>query len=136
MSDLRKQLESAKSEYRSLQYPGDLAADISHRHRSMIHRLAPFAALAAAAIVMIILGFSMSRVDHRQLVKLTTGSQSTIKVEPTTNPVSSETLLDSLDDLSGMSVVPPGYSFDISLPSFSLTADEQNNKTSTTQEST
>ena len=133
MSELRNKIESAKREYLAVKYPGDLALEVSRPRRNIFIRLAPIAALAAAAVIAIAISFR----DVNQKMLAIATSQPAVLTEPTTQSASSESLLDSLDDLSGMSVVPPAYSFDISLPSFSLSGDQTNNKSSsTTQEST
>jgi hypothetical protein len=121
MSDLRKQLQSARSEYRSLQYPGDLADEMLHRKTR--RWLWPLAIAAAAAMLVIALRVEhSSQQKHLELSIITPTTQSSVATDYSISP----------QPPADMSLTPPACEFDFTPPSFSLSADVQ--KTSTTQE--
>jgi hypothetical protein len=65
MSDLRKQLELAKSEYERVSYPGNLAADVLHPRRSMIFRLIVSAAAVSAVAAAVALWMTIQPLATR-----------------------------------------------------------------------
>jgi hypothetical protein len=123
MSDLRKQLQYAKDEYRSLRYPGDLTNEMLQPKTR--RRLWPLAVAAAAALLVIAI-----RVEHspqqkpRELAVITPTTQSSVVADYSISP----------QPPADMSLAPPACEFDFTPPSFSLSADKAPT-TSTTQES-
>jgi hypothetical protein len=123
MSDLRNQLHKAKDEYRSLHYPGDSSNEILRRKN---HRwLWPLVAAAAAVLMLITLRIEHVPQTHRQLSSIT----STTKKSP-----ASDLYWVSPQPPADMSLTPPACELDFTPPSLSLSADVQN-QSSTTKES-
>jgi hypothetical protein len=123
MSDLRNQLEQAKSEYRSLRYPGDLANQIAPPQSHRLRWLLPIAVAAAALLVAVhLMKTSSTALRPVAIVATTQGSSQNESIS-----------LESLAPPTDMSLAPPACEFDFTSPSLSFSDDPE--KTSTTQES-
>ncbi|HMB94510.1 MAG TPA: hypothetical protein VKK61_00575 [Tepidisphaeraceae bacterium] len=127
MSDLRKQLDAAKNDYRSLRYPGDLSAEILQSGHRMMRWLWPIAAVAAAAAIFLALRTPTAVHKNNNEMAIVIGT-----TQPTTQAETESALLGAIP--SGISLAPPACEFEFSPPSFSLTADQQK-QTSTSKES-
>jgi hypothetical protein len=110
MSDLRKQLDAAKNEYRSARYPGDLASEllaktIAPAHSPMRLFIGVAATLAAAAAI----GFLLLR--PHSTMPVSPGNKPTIvAVAPTSQPSEEETDTMSLGELASLPEFPDGIS--------------------------
>jgi hypothetical protein len=129
MSELRKHLESAKREYHSQHYPGDLAAEIFPRKHIARWLIPP----AAAAAIAIVAWMEITTQKNQRQVATAIHMTANPATVPTTEPSS---LLGVVPMPANIDFAPPSLDFDISTPSFSLSVDEMKEKTSTTQEST
>ena len=130
MSDLRKQLDAARREYREMRYPGDLASDVLRPVRHWGRWLAVGGAIAAAAAIALVIRLQLAEQPTTGIVQAT---ETTSEMSLTALPVV------SLAELpAGLQLSPPAYDFSISPPSFSLVSDESENsqEPSTTQETT
>ena len=129
MSDLRNQLDSARREYESIRYPGDLGAEILPPLRHTTRRIWNFAAVAAIA-AMVVLAVRLRMVGRDPLDgTVGTGEEEVVELSLGNVPAVSVLELSAGTDLTPDA---PGFSF--SAPSFSIIADEQPDETSTTQE--
>ena len=145
MSNLRKQLETAKREYRQARYPGDLVADVLPPVRHTARWMWNLGAVAAAA-AMIVFAVRLRPTDS-------TSTQPPLAIEVPAQPaVVQEQLTEvSLSDLPAISVpagpsnldmrgtdemnmAPAAPDFSFSVPTFSLLEDQQSTQSSSTQE--
>ena len=139
MSELRKQLQSLKDEYKNAKYPGDLAYELLTPHRPILKivGLSAVACAIAATIVLVLLyspalNQTQKNTPSNVAVNVTTGSlPHPTTVASTTQP--QDTSVVPLNNLatvpefptdspvvpSGESVVPSAASMDFgSMPSF------------------
>lgn len=127
MNQLRKQLEAARSQYRGLRYPGDLASNILQPARG--RKLWPVIGGAIAAAAAIALAVWLQRPERS--ADIAEHSELAGDVSFADLPVA------SLAELpTGLEFSPPAYDFFITTPSFSLAAEEESTEPSTTQETT
>jgi hypothetical protein len=119
MSDLRNQLQQAKDEYRSLHYPGDLASEmLQPKTRRWLWPLA----VAAAAAAVVVMSVHVRVEKHPSPLASTT--QNSLAVDYAISP----------QPPADMGLAPPACEFDLTPPSFSLSADVKQ-QSSTTKES-
>jgi len=113
MSDLRKQLDAAKNEYRSARYPGDLASELLAKptapaapaHSPMRLFIGVSATLAAAAAI----GFLLLR-PHSTMPVAPGNKPTIVAVAPTSQPSEDQTETMSLGELASLPGFPDGVS--------------------------
>jgi hypothetical protein len=140
MTDLRQQLQRAKTEYENLRYPGDLAGDVLPATAGRIWpRIATFAAVAVAAVVAVAIWLNTPA--HPQNQQVVIGTPKAVPVTPvapkapdvsvannTTEEVTPEypdgvTIVPTMESM-GLSQVPSMPSFDEMMSSSTATTRE------------
>ncbi|HVT90957.1 MAG TPA: hypothetical protein VHD56_19045 [Tepidisphaeraceae bacterium] len=130
MNDLRKHLDELTAEYRKNRYPGDLAEEILRQQRGMGRWLWSFAGAAAAAAAIALVLF-MRPENPAETVAIVVEQPA-----PTTQVSLGDVPTFAIPQLSTeIDLAPTAPSFSISVPSFSMSPDEQSQTQSTTQES-
>jgi hypothetical protein len=137
VTDLRKQFDAAKSDYLAQRYPGKLIDDVMpirpNRWR-LIAYAAPLLAAAAALVIYLGTGHTISHPSHQSLVAV-------IPTTPPLNVVATPTTTASVDDSS---LIPQYIELTPSSETFSVPAIQlvpswddvaNSSSTSTTQES-
>jgi hypothetical protein len=130
MSRLRKKLESARREYRSAHYPGDLSADVLRPARHWGRWVGLAGALAAAALVMLAIVLH-NRPQPPQLAEDVTRDPD-IAMEETY--VSIPPAFSPSEMGSEQALTVPASDFSFSMPTITFVEDESTQETSTTQE--
>jgi hypothetical protein len=151
MSQLRKNLQSARAEYEQFRYPGDLASEMLPKAQPARPHLARWfwnagVAVAAAAMVLIFVRVRTPQItsptpapDNGQFVEVILDEEPLTEVAWSDLPSLSMPEAPSLDlhQTDEMDMAPPAPTFDFSTPSFSLVEDAeplQSMNTSSTEE--
>jgi len=141
MSKLRKHLDKSRREYQQAKYPGDLADELLRPAIKLSQWIAPIGLIAVAALVVVALNLHHAtptineKTNPPYVMDMT---QSPITTQPTEQlAVSTGGVPDfSTSDTSDMSFAPSGYTFSVSVPSFSLAEDDSSTQPSATTQAT
>jgi hypothetical protein len=135
MSKLRKNIEKARDEYRSATYPGDLADELLRPTIRIGQWLSVAGMVAAAAIIVIALSLhheTPTSENPTPVIGAVATTQETGDIQLATGGVPDF----ATSDTSETSFAPSGFTFNVSVPSFSLAGDDESQNSSSTQPST
>jgi hypothetical protein len=135
MSELRKKLDRAKTEYEQLRYPGDLAGDVLPATAGRIWpMMATLAAIAVAAVVAMAIWLNVP--SHSGTKSLAVGKPSVHLGAATSEAVANNTTEEVTTDYpDGVTVVPTMESMGLSqVPSMPSFDDLMSSQAATTQE--